>query len=603
MAQVTKKQFIDKIRQAENVMVITHSNPNLEQLGASIALIDILHHLEKNAVLIHEQELSPQLDYLQTTDAISDNVESLRDFIISFNKDKVDKFRYIQDGDNYDVMLTPAHRQILEESDITYKKGDFNVDLIISLSIENVTQICRTVSQYDQLIHEKPMVNILTHGQISDLDADIWQEEEVNSSLAEMIYGLSQAVEMPQLSIRTSNALLTSMIDTTGHFKNEATYSRTMHIAGELINFGGDVQLIAERLANLDQISVEGVLESQEEELEEATEYGTKMASIGSSSKNRSKSGMYMREKDIEENAITIGKAQGGYSQDAEEHKLEEIAIGSDGSLQFIEEPEESITESVALGESDAMTSSSAGPQFEMASSSSNYGGNDIKPPSSEDMNTSLASVHNETGDIDSNPMPDGSMPLSNNQIVNTPSPSIAPIIANPNSSGLSANFADLKVPDAYKIASSTQNSEEEAQMSDQPVADMNTVEPVASNELASANMSPNDTDNHNDYIDSLTASNADMSNSSPLDAPPISSMDGSGSGMPDGFNLADVGSSYPPSDNNAPIPPLDNAPTNIDPASQIPLPPIIADNNQMNNPADDGLYTPPAAPPLASMT
>ena len=66
--------------------------------------------------------------FLKPEKIIREDAESLRDFIISFDRSKVDKFRYSQEGDHYNILLTPAHRAVITEADMKYRKGDFNID-------------------------------------------------------------------------------------------------------------------------------------------------------------------------------------------------------------------------------------------------------------------------------------------------------------------------------------------------------------------------------------------------------------------------------------------------------------------------------------------
>lgn len=351
---ITESELVDKIKSAEDILVISNKDLDLSQLGASIGLVDILHHMEKNAVFVHGQVIPEALDFLQTSEVMNPDVECLRDVEIKFDRDKVIKFRYVEADDQYNILLTPSHRTNLSVEDFDFSKSDnFNVDLILAVGIENASQIATVISQHNQLMHELPIVTILGGQQKQpEIDADFWQKGP-NFSIGEMIYGLSQTIGMTELEDRTSNALMISLIDHTNHFKDETTYSRTMHIGGELIKFGADIPLITKALIDIDY-SLSGVTEAEAVVDEMVTEdlVANEEVQVQSNEKKKKKRKLQraMITEDLVSGGIQIGKGQTTKKkEEAEKHKIEQLKINAEGTVEFVD-PEDSADSKAPVG-------------------------------------------------------------------------------------------------------------------------------------------------------------------------------------------------------------------------------------------------------------
>ena len=341
--KITKQQLADKLREAETVLVTTDASPSISQLSAGLGLVGILEEMDKSALFVYDGEVSPALDFLKPAEAISADAESLRDFIISFDTSKVDKFRYTQEDNQYNILLTPGRKQVINEEDIRYHKGDFNIDLVLALGVSSRSSICQAVGQHNQLMDGIPMVNILTDNQRSSLETEFWQADTV-CSLGEMVYDLSQVMEDNyRLDRQVANALLTSIVEHTERFKNKHTQADTMHISGELIRCGADPSLVAESLAGhtfqeeeeqeimeLEEIVQSADAESADKVQAEAAEKET--------AKKAKRKRMYMREGDVDAN-FSIGKrTEVKREKQQKEHKISQVKVDAHGNIQISSE-------------------------------------------------------------------------------------------------------------------------------------------------------------------------------------------------------------------------------------------------------------------------
>ena len=55
---------VNELRKAENVLVLTHANPDGDTLGSGFALVRILRQLGKKARLLNNEEIPKKFSYL-----------------------------------------------------------------------------------------------------------------------------------------------------------------------------------------------------------------------------------------------------------------------------------------------------------------------------------------------------------------------------------------------------------------------------------------------------------------------------------------------------------------------------------------------------------
>ena len=341
-SQIEKKEVAERIHEANSILIITSGDPEIDQLSACISLFDILQTLDKKAVMVYSGLVNTALNFLKPDKIIREDAESLRDFIISFDRSKVDKFRYTQEGDQYNILLTPAHRAIITEKDMKYRKGDFNIDLTIALGVAGKDKIDSTISQHNQLMKEIPMISILAGKGSGNLDAMIWKDE-ARVALCEMMFDLCQTLDDKlKVEKQTANAMLMGIVDRTERYKSRRTKAETMHISGELLDLGADPHLVAENLAlagstpaDLPEAEASSTKEMVEEAVGEAGDYDTQRIKGKRQKKSGRSQRLYIRASD--EAALAYGKKEEKGDED-DEHKLDQLSIDSEGNLHIIEE-------------------------------------------------------------------------------------------------------------------------------------------------------------------------------------------------------------------------------------------------------------------------
>ena len=240
-------QVAEKIKDSENVLVALSKNPSVDELSAALGLTFILDKLGKHATAIFSGAVPNAIEFLEPEKTFESNTNSLQDFIIALDKEKADHLRYKVEGDFVKVFITP-YKTTLDESDLEFSHGDFNVDLIISINVSSVNDLDSALAEYGKIKHDASSINISADkpGSFADLE---WGNPKA-SSVSEMIAQLADilddgSTEDKLVEKSTATALLAGIVAATNRFSNEHTSAETMSIASELMTEGADQQLIS----------------------------------------------------------------------------------------------------------------------------------------------------------------------------------------------------------------------------------------------------------------------------------------------------------------------------------------------------------------------
>ena len=239
------KKIAEKIKSSNNILVALSRDPSVDEISAAIGLTMILNKLGKHVTAIYSGETPNTLEFLKPEQTFEKNTNSLQDFIIALHKDKADHLRYKIEGDYVKVYITP-YKTTISQTDFEFSQGDFNVDLVISIDVENAESLDGALSEYGRIMHDATTVNITTNqaGRFAELE---WSDPS-ESSVCEMIVILSGYLEQTEFDQPTATALLTGIVSATDRFSNARTTSETMQVSSRLMQAGADQQLISSNI-------------------------------------------------------------------------------------------------------------------------------------------------------------------------------------------------------------------------------------------------------------------------------------------------------------------------------------------------------------------
>ena len=246
-----KSALVDAIKKSTNILVTVAHNPSVDALSAALGFSLILNKIDKHSTAVFSGAMPPAITFLEPEKNFDNNVDSLRDFIIAIDKDKADRLRYKVEGDVVRIYITP-YRTNITEKDLVYSQGDFNVDLVIALGVEEKSDLDEVITAHGRILHDATVMTVNTSSEKSSLGTMDWNDDKA-SSLCEMLVSLSEALGPNLLDEQIATALLTGIVSATDRFSNVHTTPRVMTMSAQLMAAGANQQLIAEKLGESGQ--------------------------------------------------------------------------------------------------------------------------------------------------------------------------------------------------------------------------------------------------------------------------------------------------------------------------------------------------------------
>ena len=211
------------LRKTDNIMLVTHFNPDGDALGSLLGLADILEGLGKRVLPFLEESVSPLYRFLPGCAHVQTDWEKVAEFI------------------------EQVHENIL----------------LVCLDCGDEHRLGR---YRHELMRIKPLI-VIDHHQGNNGFGDASWIESHRSSTGEMIFDLARALAT-DISPKAAECLYAAISTDTGSFKYDSTSDHTFAVAGELVKLGvrpasiasnlfdnytlGRVRLMQEVLATLD---------------------------------------------------------------------------------------------------------------------------------------------------------------------------------------------------------------------------------------------------------------------------------------------------------------------------------------------------------------
>jgi hypothetical protein len=240
-----KQQVLERIKQANNILVTVSANPTVDQLAACVGLTLMLDGLGKHATAVFSGGVPSTIEFLQPEKTLEKNTDSLRDFIISLDKSKADKLRYKVEDKVVKIFITP-YRTSIDEKDLEFSQGDFNVELVVALGVHEQQDLDQAITAHGRILHDAVVSSINTTPG-NNLGTINWQDIKA-SSLSEMVTHLAENFDKKVLDNQVATALLTGIVAETDRFSNNKTSPETMKASAMLMAAGANQQLVATKL-------------------------------------------------------------------------------------------------------------------------------------------------------------------------------------------------------------------------------------------------------------------------------------------------------------------------------------------------------------------
>src|SRR6266404_2649722 len=152
-----KQQIAERVKQASKFLVTVNANPTVDQLAACIGLTLLLNKMGKHATAVFSCRAPSTIEFLQPDKTIETSADSLRDFIISLDKNKADKLRYKVEDQFVRIFISP-YRTSLSEKDLQFGQGDFNVEVVMALGVTDQGQLDEAITAHGKILHDATVI-------------------------------------------------------------------------------------------------------------------------------------------------------------------------------------------------------------------------------------------------------------------------------------------------------------------------------------------------------------------------------------------------------------------------------------------------------------
>lgn len=186
------EEITHNIAQSENIVLLTHVNPDGDALGSLLGFADILEGAGKKVFCYLEETIPYLYGFLPGNERISTSLEALNDFVT-------------------------------------------RNDRVIAISLD-CGDSKRLGKNREQLLLTQPFLVIDHHRSHRDFGTDRWVDA-TRSSTGEMVYELAMQMGYA-LSLDSAVNLYVAISTDTGSFRYDATSPKTLRIAADLVEMG-----------------------------------------------------------------------------------------------------------------------------------------------------------------------------------------------------------------------------------------------------------------------------------------------------------------------------------------------------------------------------
>ncbi len=252
MELTPKQQTIELIRQAQNILLLTHRNPDGDSLGSLLALTMALKKLDKNPTPISLDPTPQFLQFLPNQSLLQKEINHSNDLIMHLDVSKVQiknlGYKQLPELEKVAIVISPKAGRF-EKSDITFPDLKPNYDLVVVLDTPDLTRLGSIADSFADVFYEIPVVNI-DHHPGNDYFGKVNWIDLTATSTAEILVALLESLgrEKNLLDEDIATCLLTGITTDTASFQNANTTPKSFTVAAQLVAAGGRQQEIVRHI-------------------------------------------------------------------------------------------------------------------------------------------------------------------------------------------------------------------------------------------------------------------------------------------------------------------------------------------------------------------
>lgn len=248
-----KQQIGELIKSSQNILLVSHKNPDGDALGSILALKIVLEKMGKKVTAVTADAPNRIFNFLPHIEQIGREIEQSNDFCIRLDvsKNEIAKIGYKKDEEQkaVNIIITPREGSHFESGDVSVAPAKPSFDLIISVDTPNIERLGEIASPAD-IFFEIPLINI-DHHPSNEKFGKLNLVELVATSTAEILVSLFESLstkDAPLIDADVATCLLTGLIYDTSSFQNINTTPKSLTVAAQLVAAGAKQQEIVKNL-------------------------------------------------------------------------------------------------------------------------------------------------------------------------------------------------------------------------------------------------------------------------------------------------------------------------------------------------------------------
>lgn len=233
------QQAQELITKAKQPLIVLPRNPSLDAVASGLGLFMVFEKLHKKSkVVCNDFRLPPNTSFLPKSTAITQDLASLRKFIISVDVSRtaVEELSYDIQNNQLQIYLTPRGG-FFEEKDVTVRAGHFTHDLVITIESPDLESLGALYDDNTEFFYRTPVIN-LDHNPNNERYGQVNIVEVTAASTSEIVFELTKALGEGLLDEYIATHLLTGIISKTKSFQTPTVTPKSLAVASHLIASG-----------------------------------------------------------------------------------------------------------------------------------------------------------------------------------------------------------------------------------------------------------------------------------------------------------------------------------------------------------------------------
>lgn len=253
MEVTPKSQIAELIRSSQNILLLSHADPDGDAIGSTLALALVLKKLGKTFDVVISGRSASYCSFLPLFNEVKSTVNTSNDLVITIDTRQTGEelklgHKKLADSHQVVIVISPEQGSLLPE-DVTITRSKPKYDLVIFLDCSDAERIGTPHQDLKDVFYETPTVSIDHHATNGHFAKVNWVDMTATST-AEMLVSLIESIGRNDnlLDADVATCLLTGLMTDTGSFRDPNTTPKSLTVAAQLVAAGARQQEIVEKI-------------------------------------------------------------------------------------------------------------------------------------------------------------------------------------------------------------------------------------------------------------------------------------------------------------------------------------------------------------------